>query len=701
MEQITVKFTFLDKETSMKFKKTEKLKSIFNKFAQSQEKSINDLFFFHKGENIPSNSSQRIISLQDPLDKQKNRDKAIYISVVPLNDENSKDGLKMSPHIICPKCKEHCLINMKNYKISLNGCFKDHQTNDILLPDFPSSQYMIESLVKCGLCSSHKGKTLNNRFYTCSCGINLCPSCIFKHKMPDHNVIDYDTKYFFCLQHKEKFNSYCVNCFKNLCSICESEHDNEHRIVIFDEVINDEIVNEIKDTQKDFKLQLDLICDQIKTMIEVFQKMLETLNGFYDINDKIFQNYDKENRNYEIIQNVLKININLSDENEVYQNITKILNEKKFEKKMKHVLRLYTKIYGEDDIYPPPETENVTERNINPNNINTNINLRSVKSNRGKKAGEKFQNEMTIKYRVNEDIPEGEVKLFGKEFVRNNKNNCILYIDANKQELCETFTYSQDEIDDGYLDVRIVEINPIKDMSYMFANCTQVALLPDIHKWDFSQVKDMRYIFSGCVGIVSFPDISLWNVSNVTNMSYMFSHCENLKNLPEISNWDTNKVNNMCCMFNYCSGLTKLPEISKWKMNNVINISYMFNGCSELKTIPDINLWNTSKVTNMSYLFYGCTHLLSLPDINSWDTSKVTNMSGMFFDCKVLRCLPDISEWNTSSVTNMRSMFSGCKEFTFLPDLKKWDISKTVNKSDMFNGCEKLPSRYIPYEFRK
>lgn len=702
MEQITVKFSFQEKETQMKCKKNEPIKLVLKRFASQISKSASELFFFYKGENISTNNKEKVSQIQG-------KDKNFIINVVPMNpDEESKntDGLKLSSYVICPKCKDDCLLNIKNYKISLNNCYKEHETNEIFLPDFKSTQYIIQSLVKCSLCSSHKGKTLNHRFYTCSCGINLCPSCINKHKMPDHNVIDYDTKSFVCLAHKEKFCAYCVNCTKNLCEICDNEHDQEHRIVYFDEIINNDILDDISDTMKEFKIKMDKVTDEIKNMIEVFNKILETINTFYEINEKIYKNYDKENRNYQIIQNLLKINYNLSEENEVFQDINKILNENKYEKKMKHTFRLYERIYGTDEIlgnYDNNEDNTNINLNLNLNNIiNKSSKLRSARGGGGSNTKrEGHQNIMTIKYSASDDVPKGEIRLFGKEFVRNNKENCIIFVDNEKKELCEFFTYTQDEIDDNLLEVKLLETKPIQDMSYMFANCEALSLLPDFHKWDVSQVREMRYLFSGCCNIVSFPDLSEWDTSNVVNMSYMFSHCESLKMLPDLSKWDVHKVNNMCCMFNHCVSLTKLPDISKWKMNSAINISYMFNGCCSLPSFPDINEWNTNNVTNMSYLFYGCSKLTSLPDINSWNTSKVTNMSGMFFDCQILRCLPDLSEWNTSKVTNMRSMFSGCKEFCFLPDIKKWDISSVVNLNDMFNGCNKLPLKYIPYKFRK
>jgi len=71
----------------------------------------------------------------------------------------------------------------------------------------------------------------------------------------------------------------------------------------------------------------------------------------------------------------------------------------------------------------------------------------------------------------------------------------------------------------------------VKDMSYMFYECSSLSSLPDISKWNTnkaSRVTHMSYMFSGCLSLSSLPDISKWNTNKVTNMSDMFSGCPNI-----------------------------------------------------------------------------------------------------------------------------------------------------------------------------
>ena len=139
-----------------------------------------------------------------------------------------------------------------------------------------------------------------------------------------------------------------------------------------------------------------------------------------------------------------------------------------------------------------------------------------------------------------------KIKIFGAEFVKNNKNLCKMIIDNKEYEITKEYK------------VKNNSKNKLK--------------------------------------------IKLKGIDNVTNMSFMFSGCKSLLSLPDISKLNTNNITNMSLMFALCSSLSSLPDISKWNINNVTNISYMFCLCSSLSSLPDISKWNTSKVTNMEYI---------------------------------------------------------------------------------------------------
>ena len=198
----------------------------------------------------------------------------------------------------------------------------------------------------------------------------------------------------------------------------------------------------------------------------------------------------------------------------------------------------------------------------------------------------KSLNEMTIIYQVGDY---DYTQLFSKKFVENNKENCKIIINNKETELCENIDKKKVKIINNTIQIKLIEIKPIIDMSYMFYNSK----------------------------LIKIPDISEWNSENVIDMSYMFNQCICLLSLPDISNWNTKNVINMRALFEYSISLSSLPDISKWNTSNVRDMSYMFNGCLDLKSLPDISNWNTDKVINMEAMFTRCTSLTILPDISN------------------------------------------------------------------------------------
>ena len=156
-------------------------------------------------------------------------------------------------------------------------------------------------------------------------------------------------------------------------------------------------------------------------------------------------------------------------------------------------------------------------------------------------------------------IKDKEIKIFGTNFVNNNKNNCKMIIEGNEMELKDKIN----NITNNILEIKLKGIKNITNMSYMFAYCSSLNSLSDISKWNTSNVNNMSYMFSSCSSLNSLPDISKWNTSNVNNMSGMFYNCSSLNSLPDISKWNTSKAkNDMSYMFDGCSKLSKIPKFN-------------------------------------------------------------------------------------------------------------------------------------------
>ena len=209
-----------------------------------------------------------------------------------------------------------------------------------------------------------------------------------------------------------------------------------------------------------------------------------------------------------------------------------------------------------------------------------------------------------IHYKLRQDDDDCEqmeerVKLFGQQFIQNNKDKCKIIYKDKEYELVEYL----DEIEDEYMnvDLAIIKLKII------------------------SEINDISFMFNECNSLISLPDITNLNCFNITNMCGMFSRCETIKSIPDISNLDTKNVKYISYLFWLCRSLISLPDISKWDTSNVIDMEWIFDGCSSLITLPDISKWNTKNVKKMGRMFNGCSSLVSLPDISKWNISNVND----------------------------------------------------------------------------
>ena len=83
------------------------------------------------------------------------------------------------------------------------------------------------------------------------------------------------------------------------------------------------------------------------------------------------------------------------------------------------------------------------------------------------------------------------VRIFGEEFVKNNKENVILLIDDN---YCELEQFHIDKKNEK-INIILIEKEYIKDISYMFYECRSLSSLTDISKWNMNNVNDMSCMF--------------------------------------------------------------------------------------------------------------------------------------------------------------------------------------------------------------
>ena len=103
------------------------------------------------------------------------------------------------------------------------------------------------------------------------------------------------------------------------------------------------------------------------------------------------------------------------------------------------------------------------------------------------------------------------------------------------EEICEYIELTISESKKEYFKIKLININKLENLEFMFMGCEELFALPNLHKLDVNNVTSMRSMFNECTSLAIISDISKWNKINVTDMRYMFSLCSSLKEIPDIS----------------------------------------------------------------------------------------------------------------------------------------------------------------------
>ena len=393
-------------------------------------------------------------------DKKSNQ---MNILVNEVNMEHLSSSIIKSKEVICPKCNDYSKIHFDDYQISIK-CKNGHLIENLTFVEYENTQKYDISKIFCELCKKiNKSNTYNNMFYRCiSCKINLCPICKAKHDN-SHNTINYDQKGFICENHNDNYSSYCKDCKINLCKFCEKNH-NFHEIISYGKLLPD--INDLKIKNDELKKTINEFKKDIETIINSLNKVIENIEQYYKIINYITNSYDNKKINYEILHNIKEIY-----SYDMKKNINKIIEDTNAQNKIENLLDIYNKITNKD------------------------------------------KNIINIKYKIEDNS--SEIKIFGEEFVKNNKSICTIIKGKNEYELKEKFKLNDSQKAKSIFKIKLKGIKNITSAWQMFFECSSLISVPDISEWNTIKVTNMTAIFSCCSSLL-LPDISKWDVRNVT-----------------------------------------------------------------------------------------------------------------------------------------------------------------------------------------
>ena len=215
-------FNYKGKETIIQCNLNEKIKDILKRYTNKIEIYISKLYFIYNGNKINDN-----LILNEIINGEDKRRNTMNILVYENNEAIIKENQIKSKEIICPKCNENILIKLNEYKINLFNCKNNHEINNIFLNEFENIEKIDISKIICDNCKTkNKSNSYNHQFYRCNlCKINLCPLCKSNHN-PNHKIINYDNKNYICEIHDVNYIKYCKDCKLNICIYCPKEHKN-------------------------------------------------------------------------------------------------------------------------------------------------------------------------------------------------------------------------------------------------------------------------------------------------------------------------------------------------------------------------------------------------------------------------------------------------------------------------------------------
>ena len=383
-----IKFIYMKNIYVMKCtQKNLSIQDLLSKYSSIININFDELLFFYKGTNLVLNYTKKVNEIKD---------NNIIIFVYNLKIKKINKNNKELKDIICPECNNLAIIEEFNKnKISLNCLKNKHKFIDISLNCFNDSQYIDESLINCQKCENNKN--YYNNFYICSNNKYICPLCLEGN---EYIRIDYENRFKCCINHSHNYLSYCNDCNVNLCMTCENEHNN-HKISLFKNGIKS-VENGIKEMENN-KMRLSEYKGKLKIINEHYNYFMNELMNDIDIYIKIYKN---------IINNINNL--------DNYERIINILN-------IKSTLISYI-------------NELTKEKNII-KNIKKNIKKNIINIYENKNNNE--NNEMNIIYKINKN--EEKIKLFGSKFINNNKQNCILFINDKKCDICEYYYINKEE----------------------------------------------------------------------------------------------------------------------------------------------------------------------------------------------------------------------------------------------------------------
>ena len=677
-----------------------------SKFASSQNKTINDFFFFHNGSLININEDNKDLLLKDAFPKIKKTNEIKIFAFTGNNTKNINGKLNKYYYndIICPKCETTAIIEKKGLNLNVLNCENFHYLKDITFDTFDQFVYDYNNRDKeyikkyrCNICGVPKHSSEMDKMYICSCGCRVCDKCRNELHKPEskdsnenkgHFQVNIEDKNYYCLKHGVKdYTCYCLDCNANLCDECKKEHE-KHDIENFNDLIMSK--QYVRDFEENADEQNIILINFIENVRLLFDKIINTIDNYLNshimIQKSIIRRFKAKQLNYQLLKNLKNKTL---FENDLFKEM-KLINDQ---------------LDIKEEIEKKFKESNFIDKQVNLifNQIYTPIN-EAIQAGEKKETEKTYAhgNKATILYEIPGKQFDRRVKLFDPVFVENNKDNISMVISClegeNKNVIYKGPLISEywNNRDANKLQVDLIEDkHGVTDMSYMLNNC-KYAKDANFSGWKMINIISVEAMFQLC-NFDKIPNIPMINVKRLENARALFCKCKNITTLDTWNDWlkwfiakDDNKIKNMSMLFNGCINLKAVTFPKTWNnINSLYDISYMFNRCKNLTEVNNMSVLNTKSLKYLSGLFNGCINLTKIGKL-SFKSQNIEDLSIMFQDCVKLPLI-ETSFDHAKSIKNISGMFAGCKSATkIIPGIYYTD--NLINMAALCKGCEVLES---------
>ena len=198
-----------------------------------------------------------------------------------LSCEDHSDNVNVNKEMLCPECWRLPIIKIDSSKhIITSDCNFNHRCildlNQFIKKSSNHSLYDIS----CSICQKNQNKSKIIYQYCLECNNFLCNLCSQNHdtqkQNKNHHLISIDKLNSYCILHKNKYNSYCETCSKNICVKCKNLHE-KHKIINFEAVFPSK--EEIKQKKNMLSKQREEITKLEMCFKEIMQQIV---NKFHE-----------------------------------------------------------------------------------------------------------------------------------------------------------------------------------------------------------------------------------------------------------------------------------------------------------------------------------------------------------------------------------------------------------------------------------